>query len=526
MNSPTQAPLNPTSYGWTVATLWIALVPLLRLLPVQLAGMIAVIALALSIIARHRLIPTAGRIVLLCLMILIVVWTVDLHLNRQTGGAVLATMLCLKTAELRRVRDAHTLLGFTLMAPLAACLVKGDMTTWLLSSMSVCSAFLSMQQVVLQNTDPTTHTGRFFITTFSRLIGWSIPLTCCAFILLPRLSNPLWGQQQRATQGGISNTMAPGQILDLLIDETPALFVRFHQPPPSPEQMYWRGTVLWDFDGQIWRNDLREDVQLESFRIAPSPTVRYDYTLDYLASHDQTLVALDTVLDAPIGTDLTHDMTLHSHQPLDTDTHWHLVSSPLLRFEPSLAPQRALRALALPFDYNPRTIALGRQWRQEMGDHPRALIAHALDWIHTAFRYSLDTPAPVHDEIDAFLFQRRSGFCEHYSSAFTVLMRAAGLPARVVTGYVGGVFDRQRQRWVVRSSDAHAWSEVWLEPEGWVRIDPTAAVARDHRQAAIKRDFLSQARPWMSVARWAQIIPWMRTRWNTFLHYDAGQQRR
>ena len=379
MNHPTQAPLTPISYRWTVVSLWIALIPLLRLLPPPLAGTIAVITLVLSIVACHRRISPAGRIVLLCLMTWIVRSTLDLHLDRQTGGAVLAALLCIKIAELGHVRDGQTLLGFTLMAPFAACLIKGDMFSWLLGSVSVGSAYLAMQQIALQNTVPTTHLWRLFIVTFGRLVSWSIPLTCCAFILLPRLSQPLWGQQQRATQGGISDAMAPGQILDRLIDDTPALFVRFHPPTPLPEQMYWRGTVLWDFDGQVWRNDQRDDGRLESLRIAPSPTVRYDYTLDYMASHDQTLVALDTVLGPASGTDLTSDLTLHTDHPLETDSHWHLVSSPLLRFEPTLAPQRALRALALPFDYNPRTIALGRQWRQEMGDQPRALIARALN---------------------------------------------------------------------------------------------------------------------------------------------------
>jgi hypothetical protein len=93
------------------------------------------------------------------------------------------------------------------------------------------------------------------------------------------------------------------------------------------------------------------------------------------------------------------------------------------------------------------------------------------------FVYTMRPPKLAANSVDEFLFSTRRGFCEHFASAFTFVMRAAGVPARVVTGYQGGEFNPLGGYLVVRQSDAHAWSEVWIDGAGWVRVDPTAAVA-------------------------------------------------
>src|SRR3546814_1255653 len=118
-------------------------------------------------------------------------------------------------------------------------------------------------------------------------------------------------------------------------------------------------------------------------------------------------------------------------------------------------------------------------WRREAGDDDAAIVERALAWIRSDFIYTLSTPLPGRHSVDEFLFDQQAGFCEHFSSAYVVLMRAAGIPARVATGYVGGYHNRYGDYWLVRRSDAHAWAEVWLEGRGWVRVDPTAAVPPD-----------------------------------------------
>jgi len=141
--------------------------------------------------------------------------------------------------------------------------------------------------------------------------------------------------------------------------------------------------------------------------------------------------------------------------------------------------KQTLRAilLELPEGLNPRTRELIGQWRSET-PNDWLLIQRVLNYFYEQeFNYSLDAPLLGRNAIDDFLFGTRTGYCEHYASAFAVMMRMAGIPARVVTGYLGGWYSELGHYMLVRQSDAHAWTEVWLRSGGWVRIDPTAAVS-------------------------------------------------
>ena len=226
------------------------------------------------------------------------------------------------------------------------------------------------------------------------------------------------------------------------------------------------------------------------------------------------------------------DFSMQSQQPLTSLTRWHMRSSPQAAMaELDLHPALRALALELPEGYNPRTLALGRQWRQDAGPSSlasdEAIVKRALAMIRKDFAYTLDTPLLGHDSVDEFLFDIRAGFCEHFSSSFVVLMRASGIPARIVTGYVGGYRNPVGDYWLVRRSDAHAWAEVWLENRGWVRVDPTAAVAPERIY-----DTLADRSPGM-LGGFAGLTPvfnvgdWLRRGWNDFvLGYDATRQRR
>ncbi|WP_172675110.1 transglutaminase-like domain-containing protein, partial [Stenotrophomonas pictorum] len=171
----------------------------------------------------------------------------------------------------------------------------------------------------------------------------------------------------------------------------------------------------------------------------------------------------------------------------------------------------------------------GRQWRSEAGGDEAAIVQRALQWITGEFAYTLETPLAGRHSADEFLFEQKAGFCEHFSSAFVVLMRSAGIPARVVTGYAGGVRNRFGDYWVVRKMDAHAWSEVWLSGRGWVRVDPTAAVATERIYDTLE-DRLGRANAggFDVAGQWnqlAQLGDWMRRGWNDMvLSFDARRQ--
>src|SRR5690606_10367855 len=229
------------------------------------------------------------------------------------------------------------------------------------------------------------------------------------------------------------------------------------------------------------------------------------------------------------------DYSLGSTRPLTALSRWRLQSTAYRQFQPELPAPLRQQALHLPAGFNPRTLALGSQWRTDAGDDEAAIVQRALQWISGEFAYTLSTPLAGRHSADEFLFEQRAGFCEHFSSAFAVLMRSAGVPTRVVTGYAGGVRNRYGDYWLVRRMDAHAWNEVWLAGRGWVRVDPTAAVAPERildtldQRLADGQAVGDGLLPAISL-RWhslRQAGDWLRQRWNQqVLGYDAAAQAR
>ena len=459
-------PLTPTARNWALLTTALALLPLLLQLPGMLAAVFATTALLVALLAWRRPVPLPLRLLLVATMLVAIYWQMGASPGRDTGCALLAAMLAIKSSELRTLRDARSLLGFALFAPFAAFLLDQGPGTLLLSLAAVACALLGLQHLADTETGAAPQTAALQLRTVGRLLAVALPLALSAFWLLPRLPTPLWGIPERAIgKPGLSDTMAPGQWLDLMADDSPALRAQFAGAAPPPEQRYWRGPVLTRFDGRIW-------TRLESQRRRPPPAMtagpaQWDYQIEYEATERRELVALDLPLAAPDQTGLDADYTLVSARPLATLTRWRLRSAPPARFQPALPPDLREAALQLPRGFNPRTLALARQWRRDAGNDDAAIVRRAMQWISRDFSYTLSTPLPGRHGADEFLFDWKAGFCEHFSSAFVVLMRGAGIPARVVTGYAGGTRNRYGDYWLVRRMDAHAWAEVWLPQRGW-----------------------------------------------------------
>ncbi|KAB7766262.1 transglutaminase TgpA family protein [Xanthomonas maliensis] len=522
--------ITQASRGWILATTWLALAPLLLQLPTLLAAAIALAALLVGLLSWRGTLLAPVRLLLVVAVLAAVYWQIGMRFGRDTGCAVLAGMLAIKTSELRTLRDARSLLGFALFAPFAAFLLDQGPLTMALALLAVLSTLLCMQRLADEEHHTATPSLGFQLRSAGRLVAIGVPLALATFWLLPRLGAPLWGVPERAlTRPGLSDHMEPGQWLDLMADDSPALRVQFTGRVPPPEQRYWRGPVMWDFDGRRWQHGPWTGRSQPASVVAG--TQRYRYRLDYEPTDRRQLVALDLPTAAAANTDLSPDYELTARRSLTALTRWELESTPPVRFDTDLPPALRARALALPPTYNPRTLALGRQWRTEAGNDDAAIVQRALRWIGSDFVYTLDTPLAGRDSVDEFLFQQKAGFCEHFSSSFVFLMRAAGIPARVVTGYAGGTYNRLGNYWVVRRMDAHAWSEVWLRDRGWVRVDPTAAVAPervydtlDDRLQAGGADGFAQLGPWADLA---QVSDWLRRGWNDLvLSFDADRQQR
>lgn len=505
-----------------------ALLPLLLQLPRTLGLGLGGGAILITALAWRRPLRSWLRLLLMLVMLAGVFEVMGMRFGRDTGCALLAAMLAIKPSETFNLRDARSLLGFALFAPFAAFLLDQGPLTMLLGLATVLCALLTMQRLadaeaMLMQSPLHARLGRI-----GRLMALGLPLALTAFWLFPRLVTPLWGVPERAlSRPGLSDSMSPSEWLDLIADDSPALRVTFNGPVPKPEERYWRGPVLWDFDGVTW-TALRwleaatpPDAQLRS-------DVQWNYRIELEPTDRRQLVALDLPSQSPEGARLSPDHNLTTLRPLASLTRWELHSAPSASFEPELSPFRRRAGLQLPPGRNPRTLALAAQWRREAGTDDAAIIQRAMQWIHAEFAYTLDTPAPGQDGVDEFLFDYQKGFCQHFSSAFVVLMRGAGIPARVVTGYAGGVHNPLGDYWIVRQMDAHAWAEVWLPQRGWVRVDPTAAVAPERiydtledRLGAGGGGILGQ---WSSLS---QVGDWLRHNWNDLvLGFDANRQQR
>jgi transglutaminase-like putative cysteine protease len=518
-------PLRGTRRSWVLGTAWLCLLPLLLQLPGILALVFAAAALATGLASRRRPLPTTLRLLLILAMLAAVYWQAGLRFGRDTGCALLAAMLAIKASELRSIRDARSLLGFALFAPFAAFLLDQGPITMVLALAAVLAALLCMQQ--LADEEALTEAPLpVQLRGIAKLALLGLPLALAAFWLFPRLGSPLWGIPERAmARPGLSDEMTPGEWIDLMADDTPALRVQFFGAAPPPAQRYWRGPVLLDFDGRRWTAP-RWHADATPPPVQSSP-VHWDYQIDYEPTDRRLLVALDLPLQAPADARLDPDYTLRSDRPLGSMTRWRLQSAAPRQFQATLPEALRREALRLPPGFNPRTLALARQWRQQAGSDDNAVVRRMLSWIHSEFAYTLDTPLLGHDSVDEFLFEQKAGFCEHFSSAFVVAMRAAGIPARVVTGYVGGVRNPLGGYWIVRRMDAHAWAEVWLAGRGWVRVDPTAEVAPERIYDTLE-DRLGQARGARDTPldwRVGDLGDWLRREWNDLvLSFDANRQ--
>ena len=525
---PRSAALEAQARSWSLAAAAACVLPLLLQLPAALALGLAATGAVATAASWRRPLPAVLRMVLSLALVAVVLANARFALGRDTGCALLAAMLALKPMELVTLRDARSLLGFALFAPFATFLLDQGPLSLVLglgAAMLVLAALLRLSE--MESGEPEVLAATPRLARVARLVAIGLPLALAAFWLFPRMATPLWGVPERAiARPGLSDSMAPGEWIDFMTDDSVALRASFDGPAPPTSEMYWRGPVLWEFDGREWTTSpwFRG---LPAAPFTPGPA-RYSYQLEVEATDRRQLVALELPMAAPEGTRASIDHVLHTRRPLSATTRWHMTSAAPVAFEPVLRGTLRDVALRLPDGYNPRTLALAREWRAQAGRGGDAVIVdRALGWIRAEFGYTLTTPLPGRHAVDEFLFDYREGFCEHFSSAFVVLMRAAGIPARVVTGYAGGYRNPFGDYWIVRRSDAHAWAEVWLPDRGWVRVDPTAAVAPERIYDTLADRASGGPGGLQALAPMYDMGDWMRRGWNDFvLGFDAARQQR
>ncbi len=370
--------------------------------------------------------------------------------------------------------------------------------------------------------------ARGAVATALGLLGRAVPLTLVVFLLFPRLSGRLWGLPADAYRGltGLSEVMAPGSIAEVARSEAVAFRVEFAGPLPGPGDRYWRGPVLDDTDGVTWRGS-GERGAVAAPREPTDGAVAHTVALEPHGA--RWLLGLDAPVTAPDGATLTDRGELRAARPVREPRRYTLWSVPP---PGSGAPEAEALAQArrLP-PVSVRVQALAARWRE--GRTEEGVVAAALTHFRQEpFVYTLAPPLLGPDPVDEFLFETRAGFCEHYAAAFTVLLRAADVPARVVTGYLGGELNPLGPHLVVRQSHAHAWSEVWLAGRGWVRVDPTAAVAPERVERApaavtgAAGEPVRFAPPGAGLRAWWAVWDATAHGWNRWVvGYDTARQR-
>ena len=476
---------EPRQTLWTSLLVMAACLPLMRFLEWQINAFLVLVFLVRLLALRW---PAANPGAAVRVLLTFAGVANCLHgyhtLAGQDGGAaLLTTMLGLKLLELKSKRDLRlvlTLLGFLIVVQFL--FDEGFMTT----SYMALIAFAAV--TLLADLNGLSHEGRWgpALGIATQLSWQAVPLTVVLFLLFPRLDAPLWdlGFEREAAMTGMSDSMEPGAISELVVNGEGAFRVRFEGPAPARDQLYWRGPVLWEMDGRRWSpGDAPRPARVGTGLTASDGPIDYEVVLE--PTKQSWLFALDLPVGAPADAFITPEHQVVARTPVTSLKRYRVRSARSYRTAEPDEAQRAL-ALRLPGNITPRMRALVADW-QAQSTTESALVERALAFFNReAFHYTLLPPRLGASPADEFLFETRSGFCEHYASAFALLMRIAGIPSRIVLGYLGGEENDLGGYQIVRQSDAHAWVEVALQGRGWVRVDPTAAVdpARVDRRSA------------------------------------------
>jgi protein-glutamine gamma-glutamyltransferase len=419
------------------------------------------------------------------------------------GTALLSVAAGLKLLETRTQRDIYIITLIVYFLSVAA-LLESD-SFWLLAYV-IGVGWLTAATLLRVTSNGPLPGWRRSLRYGGRILAQSLPLMLVFWLLFPRFAGPLWHipNDSQAATSGLSDSMSPGDITQLALSDEVAFRVRFASTPaPPPQERYWRGPVLDHFDGHTWTRS--------NSGFAGAPPLQpvgsaYRYTVMMEPHQHRWIFMLDwpTEWDLPRA-GLSNDYTLMQPEPLSRPLDVTGTSYTRVQSNAPLSQNTRRRELQQPANRNPRTQELAHKLRSEHADDMELVGAVLSMFRQEPYFYTLTPPKLSDNSVDEFLFDTKRGFCGHYASAFAALMRAAGIPARVVTGYQGGTLNPYGDYWILRQSDAHAWTEVFIAGRGWTRIDPTAAIAPERVERGLA-EVASADDP--LVSRWQSRTAW------------------
>lgn len=465
------------SLPWTLGALAFSVVPHLQFLPAWVTVIfLGCCAWRLQVERkRWRLPPAWIRIILALFCFIGVLASYESVSGVGPGSALLAVMAALKLLETKQRRDQFVLLFISIFLIMSSLLRE----QYLWSLPYLFAGVLFTMTAWLRMSDARKVSVRQSLGTGARLIAYSAPLMIAMWIFFPRIATPFWAVpiDTSSATSGLSDQMSPGDVSSLSLSNAVAFRVSFDGEVPPPYKRYWRGLVLHRFNGRTWSGN---DPAMGS---RPRDDVEYlGDPISYQVTMEPTQQHWVFALDVPYETDLdrtfmARQQQLARIQPIDQRISYNAVSHTDFRLNSELGRTARQYYLGLPENSNPRTQEMSRNMRETAGSAEDFINQVLKKFNNEEFFYTLEPPPLGNNPVDRFLFDTKRGFCEHYASAFAVMMRAAGIPSRIVLGYQGGEMNPMGEYMIVRQADAHAWTEVWLPGRGWYRVDPTAAVA-------------------------------------------------
>lgn len=438
--------------------------------------------------------------------------------------ALLISCFIFKLVEAATRREAYLLLFLGYFVGLTEFLFEQGLGVVLY--MLVPVVLLTAALIALQQDEPL-HFSWQPLRTAGVMSAQAVPLMLLLFLVFPRIA-PLWQVPLPGggARTGMSDHMAPGDIAQLSQSDALAFRAIFNGVIPPQRDLYWRGLVLDVFDGRAWRANEVNDMPLQAPPQFSGAPITYEIFLE--PTYERWLYALSVPESVSTKTVLTIDYRLRARDIVTEKFAYRALAYPQAQFDVQLDRRVRKYELDLPKNNNPRTRAWASELRARFDDDAALIDAVIANFRHESFFYTLQPPVLGKNSIDEFLFDTRRGFCEHYASSFVFTLRAAGIPARVVVGYQGGEINPVTNTVSVRQFDAHAWAEAWLAGQGWVRFDPTAAVAPQRIESGLERavganEFLAQTPlsvnrfrgvSWLNTVRWRiDAINYNWTRW-------------
>ncbi len=466
-----------TSLPWTLGALTFSVLPHLQFLPIWVTvTFLGCSAWRMQVERKRWRLPPAWLRIILALMCFIgVLASFEAVSGVGPGSALLAVMAALKLLETKQRRDQFVLLFISIFLIMSSLL--REQYLWSLPYLLAGVLFTMTAWLRMSDSRPVS-VGQS-LRTGTRMIAYSAPLMIAMWIFFPRIATPFWAVpiDTSSATSGLSDRMSPGDISSLSLSDAVAFRVTFDGEAPPPSKRYWRGLVLHRFNGRSWTgNDpsmgsgARREIETDG------EPVSYQVTLEPTRQH--WIFALDVPYEWNLSrTYMARQQQLARMQPVDQRINYSVVSYPDFRLSNDLSKSTQEYYTRIPPNSNTRTLALARKMRQEAGSSEEFINRVLRKFNAEEYYYTLQPPPLGRNPVDQFLFDSKRGFCEHYASAFAVMMRAAGIPSRIVLGYQGGEMNPMGKYMIVRQADAHAWTEVWLPGRGWYRVDPTAAVA-------------------------------------------------